>query len=158
MVVPASTDPAVVSGTRHSPQRNALAGGGARAVTWFGDSAQPNDSDTRVVGSCIARNVGSLQGDGNGGGIWAAGGQIIRGNVIEDNTPPFPNCPGTRRVLITSQQEQTGGPRFTDGASSDFTLFHDSPCIETGNPATPVPENGVGWSTSTRPGPPACST
>jgi hypothetical protein len=54
------------------------------------------------------------------------------------------NAVGNTNALITSQNEQLGDPRFTDAAAGDFTLLYDSPCIETGNPATVVPPNG-GW-------------
>ncbi len=54
------------------------------------------------------------------------------------------NAVGNTNPLITSTFEQLGDPRFTDAAAGDFTLLYDSPCIETGNPATVVPANG-GW-------------
>ncbi len=54
------------------------------------------------------------------------------------------NANGDVNGLVTSNYELAADPRFTDAAAGDYTLGFDSPCIEAGNPATAVPDNG-GW-------------
>jgi len=104
--------------------------GGAGSGIYWGTSA----------GSYVENNIicdHDVAGS-DGVGAHAAIAFTIGYNVFHNNAVANTNA------LIVSQYEQLGDPRFTDAALGDFTLLYDSPCIETGNPATTVPANG-GW-------------
>ncbi|MDH3198472.1 MAG: T9SS type A sorting domain-containing protein [Candidatus Krumholzibacteria bacterium] len=53
------------------------------------------------------------------------------------------NPGGNTNANVTSDNEVLADPRLTNPAGGDFSLMYDSPCIEEGDPATAVPENGA---------------
>ncbi len=104
--------------------------GGAGSGIYLGTSAASYVENNIVCD----HDVAGSDGIGAHAAIaFAIGYNAFHGNAI-----------GNTNALITSQYEQLGDPRFTDAAARDFTLLYDSPCIETGSPATAVPANG-GW-------------
>jgi hypothetical protein len=104
--------------------------GGAGSGIYLGSSAASYVENNIVCDHDIAGS--------DGVGAYAAIAFTIGYNAFHGNAV------GNTNPLIVSQHEQLGDPCFTDPAAGDFTLRYDSPCIEGGNPAAPVPANG-GW-------------
>ena len=55
----------------------------------------------------------------------------------------YDNPGGNYNGSVTSNYEVLADPRLTNPYGGDFTLMYDSPCIEEGDPATAIPENGA---------------
>ncbi len=103
---------------------------------------------------------------GYGSGLYIEGGYIptVVNNIFaahdvtdSDSTAVYSDVPitisyncfhenpgGDYNANVTSNNEVSADPRFTDPDNGDFTLLYDSPAIEAGDPDTEVPENG-GW-------------
>lgn len=120
--------------------RNNTVVGNANVVTLGAAGAGSGFYENAAGGPYIQNNIfcGHTVANSDGVGFYSAGAMSIDYNCF------FDNAGGACNALVTSGHQLDADPRFTDAGAGDFTLAYDSPCIEAGNPATAVPENG-GW-------------
>lgn len=127
-----------------------------------------NASAAELINNTFYRNASSTEvlAIGDGSAIHHASGGVpdVANNIFTDhdvagsdslaiysgtaititNNCFFNNPVGNYNVNVTSLNEIVADPRVTDAGAGDFSLRYDSPCIEEGDPAYPLPENG-GW-------------
>jgi hypothetical protein len=131
---------AYTGGGYRSSFRNNTVIGNANVVAFGATGAGSGFYEDAAGGPYIQNNIfcGHTVSGSDGVGFYSAGAMTIDYNCF------FDNAGGACNVLVTSNNQLDADPRFTDAGAGDFTLAYDSPCIEAGNPATVVPENG-GW-------------
>ncbi len=110
-------------------------------------------------------NVITFAATGSGSGLYhsTAGFPAVRNNIFAAHDVPNSdgvgvysnvvcsiwyscfqgNSGGDYNANVTSNNEVAADPRLADPYGGDFSLLYDSPCIEEGDPAYDVPENGA---------------
>jgi len=159
----------VYASTAQTIERNIIAFNTASAVNegyggglWTGSATSGKVANNTLYHNANALAVGSI-GAGSGWYHHTAGFPNIRNNIIaghdvvnSDGMGAVSNTVGTiwyncfhgnsvgdYNANITSNEEILADPRLADPFAGDFSLMYDSPCIEEGDPAYAVPENGA---------------
>lgn len=94
------------------------------------------------------RLVGGVYGPSRGGGLWAASASSFSGvnNIVYSNySQENPECYGDVNLTyscvstaLTGVGNITGNPLFVNPAVNDFNLQAGSPCIDAGDPGSPL--------------------
>jgi len=81
--------------------------------------------------------AGNDVANSDGLGFYSKNAQAISYHCFHGNTG------GNYTANVTSTNEELGDPTLADPAGGDFSLMYNSSCIEEGDPAYTVPENGA---------------
>ncbi len=104
-------------------------------------------NNTITQNQCTSTSIAA-----KGGGLYAAaGGYVGRNNIIYDNiATTYPECYGTVDVTytccstgLTGTGNITDDPEFEDPSENDFNLEWGSPCINGGDPSSPLDPDGT---------------
>ncbi|MCX6641510.1 MAG: T9SS type A sorting domain-containing protein [bacterium] len=109
------------------------------------------DCIVTLVNNTIAYNT-TTTGTTSGGGVYAYPGSSFTGsnNIVYFNSASTsPNVGGTQSLTYSCWAEASGGmgningdPLFVNAVNEDFHLQSTSPCIDTGNPLSPLDPDG----------------
>jgi len=123
--------------------RSAYGGGGIALVA---------DGAPASLGMRNCTVSGNTSSAGNGGALWVSGSDaVITNSILWGNSPDevfnYPASPGSITATYSDIQGDTlwmgegninGDPLFVNATEGDFRLCGGSPCIDAGDPASPL--------------------
>ena len=125
------------------------------------DACEEGDvtSSVTIVNNTITGNIALRRPWGDGGGIYVCGSPpegdtiIIENNIVASNNRGGLYCPGRAYIAYdlfygdsvyeiiapdTSETNIFGDPLLADTVNDDYHLLPDSPCIDAGDPSSPL--------------------